>query len=955
MAIYLSRRDVGRNLSLGAIIGIAVAGGVTLFVILCAIIILCLRARQKRILRASDTAAMHRRLSGFPGGHLEVSENDTIPRPRSVLRRSTYTPYRPANGWASLSSREDLHRRPIMAGITKQVVSGHPRIKSHSSRGSWPLPRRASARASFPLARVMDSPLSAITESPQACSTASPDLADIVELPADVRSSPSQHVPKHAAASFIKTATPQTISERHAATSSDSTILDVNQLNEKLKEHSKMSQTKDVAEESRGSPDIDTWPSAALKPKPLFDRSGDWNDEKRASDISHHDAYRSSIDAVDSRKSRSSSHQLPLYQPHSSPLNALQSRAISMCSQSSGIVPNGPVPPLPSEAPRVDRNSGRKVSEERKSHRSSTSSVESASSSILRLQGSTPKSKVAGQYDVSNRASSSIFPENLGSSEVAPLDFDPLTARPDYKSDSTQIKHGSIQSIGHENLHHFLLGRTSWERSPISTNTLGLRNTLDVQMARLSDAGQKRSKHCSKYSLDGGSPITQPAPAHTARDRPYSSIDLSSRRNMSAGAINADQSEDSGSKRSSQVALKDVSGNEKGPLHNLSHNNRTSILYGNIFQWEPNMTMQPGKPSALKGSTGSKKKGHKRQNCVRISTQAPTILGAYSSSPMPKVSEELPSTPTRNPRRPDPNLLVRAIDLHSSPGPPSSATFDPQFTTPINTSNRSSAGPADPQFSPTLSMVNYYHNLEGTHSEEDFFDPSRHSKHLSTGSSVFTSPSRPESTQQQSTTVAADTIGHPKPQPQFTLSALQTPTPPSALRGLKEPTPPHPTSPLLITPSHPANPLTTAPPWSHANTRPISSPIRGPRTPPPKRNSSRSPTSKRDSKRGSRSPPLKDLRKSVLALRRMNSEVADLGGKHTDQYLGLGVGGVAQPPETWHSPDHTNFGSDWGSPPRVRGKEGRNGDGGMGMGTGSPVGRPSPTHSLYDTEGFLLG
>ncbi|KAI6869329.1 hypothetical protein KC338_g3539 [Hortaea werneckii] len=53
---------------------------------------------------------------------------------------------------------------------------------------------------------------------------------------------------------------------------------------------------------------------------------------------------------------------------------------------------------------------------------------------------------------------------------------------------------------------------------------------------------------------------------------------------------------------------------------------------GNPFQWDQSLPL--AKPSALKGSPNSKgSKGHRRQNCVRISTLTPQILGPPSSRP----------------------------------------------------------------------------------------------------------------------------------------------------------------------------------------------------------------------------------------------------------------------------------------------------------------------------------
>lgn len=77
--------------------------------------------------------------------------------------------------------------------------------------------------------------------------------------------------------------------------------------------------------------------------------------------------------------------------------------------------------------------------------------------------------------------------------------------------------------------------------------------------------------------------------------------------------------------------LRDISGNAGAPSRQASNATRTSSQSsnGNPFQWD-SVPLQ--KPSALKGSPNARK-GHKRQNCVRISTLTPQILGPPPSRP----------------------------------------------------------------------------------------------------------------------------------------------------------------------------------------------------------------------------------------------------------------------------------------------------------------------------------
>ena len=83
--------------------------------------------------------------------------------------------------------------------------------------------------------------------------------------------------------------------------------------------------------------------------------------------------------------------------------------------------------------------------------------------------------------------------------------------------------------------------------------------------------------------------------------------------------------------RPKNSVLRDISGNAGTPTRQASNSTQTSSRSsnGNPFQWD-SAPLQ--KPSALKGSPNARK-GHRRQNCVRISTLTPQILGPPPSRP----------------------------------------------------------------------------------------------------------------------------------------------------------------------------------------------------------------------------------------------------------------------------------------------------------------------------------
>ncbi|KAI9791579.1 MAG: hypothetical protein M1816_003665 [Peltula sp. TS41687] len=133
-------------------------------------------------------------------------------------------------------------------------------------------------------------------------------------------------------------------------------------------------------------------------------------------------------------------------------------------------------------------------------------------------------------------------------------------------------------------------------------------------------------------------------------------------------------------------ALRSISGNQTDPFQTrrqiLPSSNQQDTLA--LVPHKPSST--PPKPvSVLKSSTtggSGRLKGHRRQNCVRISNCPPLILGAGTCSPIYEEGKSSPSS-TGSPRRIQSarysNTSSRLI-LDASRRPPSRATFDPQIS-----------------------------------------------------------------------------------------------------------------------------------------------------------------------------------------------------------------------------------------------------------------------------------
>lgn len=174
--------------------------------------------------------------------------------------------------------------------------------------------------------------------------------------------------------------------------------------------------------------------------------------------------------------------------------------------------------------------------------------------------------------------------------------------------------------------------------------------------------------------------------------------------------------------------LRTVSGNAGSPQRPMKSALRDSSLEA-ISKWEKSV-IGP-KHSILKGSP-SARKGHRRQNCVRLSTLAPTVLGpgvrSRSTSPsMDGIQEESPDRKTGP-----------VADKHLN----GDVTLRPRTLDPLRL--RASLTPS----SPTLSMVAYQNeplpwNSEVSSRRASYRSPGAKSA-LSREASLFSIPSLPD-------------------------------------------------------------------------------------------------------------------------------------------------------------------------------------------------------------------
>ncbi|KAI9830347.1 MAG: hypothetical protein M1819_005728 [Sarea resinae] len=858
---------------IGLVIGIAVAAAVLLFVILSVVFVSCLHSRQKRQLEALNAEARQRRLSGYPGGHLSIDGEtaETVQRPREALRRSTYSVYGSPAGWGVLSSRENIHDGPLLAGISRSLAPWRS-PKLHRPRRPQGIPPKPSSRIGFrkgslglavPLKKFRGSPLSAITESPRTQATGSPKMNTLFELPASLPSSPSQ--------------SPDSLCNGQPGPAI------------------RAAKAEDFRHEE-------------LKPEPLFGSR-------------HHDStqkHKSMPAALDEPK-----------QHRAIPRPIQQQRPLSLGGQQSREVSRESVPTL-SRYTSLSIN-GSNVP---RSSYTSVSSAETVGSSIIHLRGSRPISELEPE-PISIDLTSLLPPSadrNYSNRHESKTDMwrspsvtgmRPPIGRSWMRSLHNQRLRGSVRGT----LNDKNLQRASSERIA-SGNSQPSFVSLNRTASEHSHDGNLNSVR-NIYSPISSSPFRSRDPSASASPL-VSTEDRSSQSPFSATRVSQLGSPSAGRRANrSAIPLRSVSGNQSNPSPSRASSVRSSVAEGNPFHWDT-VTLQTGKPSALKGSPRARK-GHKRQNCVRISVQAPTVLGLGSSRPCTPMLEEEPGSDMESPpqkqqqrsARSNPSLMGPRL----LPRPPSVSTFNPQIknhqalSTPRRSIERNFGDD-----SPTFAEHNIYHSpgsyLDESSTprddEEDPFGPSTNGsspgghcyRNHNHGSNIFAQAFSPSSFE----TVATTTSPTPTSPSLFGFATPAHATAPAPLKfqtlsDLKEPsTPSTIASSLLLSPrSGPPPPsqdvLASAPAWSpeqrpgaQAKTQASKAVSTGISTTqkkeiiaPSDALSALPPSRHREIQKKEEEDRTEAVRASVLALRRMNSDVSIFGSEKSILYLNMGA------------------------------------------------------------------
>ncbi|MCJ1486701.1 hypothetical protein MMC06_006879, partial [Schaereria dolodes] len=528
-------------------------------------------------------------------------------------------------------------------------------------------------------------------------------------------------------------------------------------------------------------------------------------------------------------------------------------RSISLRSQETGLAPMEPIPhlpPFPGKPEKIDRL---KNKAEHSPSRSSAASFESGNTFLL--------------DDGNSRIGSHVE-----------TDFTSLSSHPVFggKSNTRNLYDGGSQLWDPSQLRPALTSPASFSETSIRPKATSQKSfTANIEqytLPRSCGSGLSVS-YVDRY----GSPRRISNASHLERLSRDLSMDFNKLNSITSKLSQLPRG-DLLQKRASTSILQDVSGNRGSPIHKEPRKRPFSVATSDPFQWDPQTSMRQGRSFGKQGDS----KRHRRQNCVRISYTAPAI----SSIRFAPTIEEPEHTFEDSHTSAVPDLpLGSSQQEYTLPRPPSIASFNPQLKS-LSIPTYSLSAEASP-FSPTPSTVHRYSmerncNLSISNCSTPTRNPSSYrSTHIHGCDRQSVSSSLPMSGRP----LAGPILGTPDHSDKTDL----VPTTPDDLNILIKSLPPSTRPPSFLFP-FPAPPgrSTRSNPRHHASRG-----VLGPRAAPPRfRSPSRmSPSRLSPTRRAQRYSPYspgKDLRETVMSLRRMNSEVVTFDDREREQYLTIG-------------------------------------------------------------------
>lgn len=668
------------------VVGIAVACAVACFLLGSGTVMLLLRHKHKNAMSGRNP----KRLSGVPRARLSVSDGsyEEVPQPRTALRRSIQLPYDTSDDWDASGSKEQL---PPIEPASMLSHSDRPspnkrvrHIRDSFSGHSLLVPRTRRSRKiekTIRLSSMPRSPLSAITEISNSTSDASPHTAG-AELPTNMTPKRATPVIEEEESGAVKrpvsTAWPLPVQKRRSANVTDDMQftmagVDIPELN---------------------------LPVEGQRPSPLFSRP------------------------------------------------ALSHRSVSLSSQASGDAPEEPLPPLPSIAP-----TGRWPTRGDSKLRFSTTSTETASSSVLN-HGRSPVPS-ATEFSAVNLMSPAITFDSHGSRTYEPRDrWEPSAVTlgsPPGKQTMRSFRHGQTSrgsvrgSIGSQPLYRNTNSRGTLGpardslrsyRETFSTSSSGQSNGAPAVAHRRNSLSLNGSTDAllARSSLDDSDFTPGPAVVDTSRQR-HSMFERPSGADPFA------------------TVLRDVSGNQPSPMRGTMPTRPASVPNANVFQWDC-QSLQTGRSAAMKAPIVSGK-GHKRQNCVRISN-LPNPAANSKNVQLPLMAEE-PEDQPDGPPKDGPEIPGLGLSKPNNGGLLTAVQFSPLRSPPPFPTSRASpspsplAGKGRPRDSLTPRKgrpVPLRHTQDSSSSEDVFksrYDPTRPNIFASAAEMQWPLPPTPQS------------------------------------------------------------------------------------------------------------------------------------------------------------------------------------------------------------------
>ncbi|MCJ1259965.1 hypothetical protein MMC24_007805 [Lignoscripta atroalba] len=608
----------------------------------------------------------------------------------------------------------------------------------------------------------------------------------------------------------------------------------------------------------------DVQPVAIMKPKPLF-----------------HGPQRSfSSEAISKQWSnqpaRSTNKPLPegprrIHNEASGPRLA---RSVSLCSQQSKFAPVEPVPSLPPIFARLDKVENVKNIAEHSPTRSSAASIESGNTFLL----DDVYSKGGSQADTDFTALSShpFYDGKLTGRNVydgrsrlwSPSQLRYATDPPGPYSTTSVRPEMTSQKSFRASIEQYTLPRS--ESSGLSMSYLDNYgpSRSGSNASRLERLSRELSMNYDRINSRNSSGLEVGSTGLASAKQPTKSCDQDPEYYV----------EDCLRKRASTSILQETSGNKGNRMSGEPKKRPFSLATSDPFQWDPETSLPHGKILAQKGTW----KGHRRQNCVRISLTAPALM----SSTFAPTIEEI--------ERPRENLETSVIcglslsttqDNRPLPVLPSAATFNPQIKPllhsiyPISSEGR--------PFSSTLSTINHYGTDPNISPVSNCSTPSR--KPSRKCSRAGKAPARNSIFDRQSIDtwpLSRSILEHCGEPTSENAESTDSPNLTSAAESLPRSTRP----PLFLFPVPAPHALSNVPDWR----QPASRRVLGPRAAParfrtPTRRSPNRLSISRGVQGHSAHSKSQDLKATVMALRRMNSEAVTFDDEARKQYLNMGA------------------------------------------------------------------